>query len=208
MAKKLRRNFILSTMAAIALLIICMIAIINVFNWTAFQSQTDGIMGELIKYYDSDLLTGSVMTMPVPEPQGGSGTMEDPGSGTSDGGISEGESEGDVNVEGGFDINGRHESIFSFLLPDINMYDVMGAIFFTVTISPEGQVISTDVSRVANPTGKQAGNMAITLYREKNHKGWLDQCRYMTTEDVQGNTVYIFLHCDRDLANQNRIMII
>ena len=225
---------VLSTMGVALILLIFMVVIVNVFESVTLNLEADAMLGQIVYYYVPDTSSVTDQTeetenisaniSPVQSAGDSTGNSsassggEFPGTpaGQPDGG-SNGDSgdnppelfyqspEDSVNSQNGFDINGVNEAPFSFLLPDIKPTDVMGAIFFAVTIDPDGHVIDTNVSRTME-SASYASNMAISLYREKKKSGWLEKCKYTVVNDENGNSIYVFVHRDRGVENRKRVL--
>jgi len=189
-------------MIVVMIVIIVLFCIINIFNRITLNLQAEALLDEVIDYYIRDPVNESEQVL--------SSDADEPDEADGDSSGSMGEIMNDlpsikVNQEYGFDINGKNDHIFSFLFPDIKIMDVIGAMFFTATLSPDGNVVDVDVSRTQETPG-YASNMAIVLFREHKTNGWLEKCRYRRVEDEEGNLIYVFLHQDRDLENWYRVL--
>ncbi|MBQ9030409.1 MAG: HAMP domain-containing histidine kinase [Parasporobacterium sp.] len=204
MIRSLRRKLILYMMIVVAILLICLMAIINIINYSSFEAQTDAILEALAANHVWAAETEESQEDTETSRIAGQGDQEEPE------GDSSGESEGDFSdsqSNEGFDINGGHRSIFSFMIPDVSTYDLQDAAYYYVVIDPQGRVSEADVSRVFDPTAEVASNMALAMFRDGKRTGWIESSKYLRISD-QNDTVYLFLHRDRDLKNQQRVMIV
>lgn len=211
MIKALRKKMIFSTMIVVMIVVFILLCIVNVFNLITLNLQANALLDEVIAYYIQTPSEPSSSDSAEQITEAESTEEADPVTGT------DGDSSGSleelrddlpeitVNKEYGFDITGKNAHIFSFLYPDIKLEDVLGAMFFTVTLSPAGEVIDVDVNRTQEEPG-YASNMAIALSREYEKEGWMEKCKYRVVEDQDGNEIYVFLHRDRDLENWYRVL--
>ena len=199
----LRRKLIFSTMLVIFLLLFCTSALINIFSSLRMNLEADVLLDRIAynymmeRYPEDGEIYGALLDQEVALEQAGDS------SGDSAGGPEEFDVDA-LNQRIGFDIKGRHQNIFSFLLPDIKPEDVAGAMYYTVTLDPAGNVLEADVTRTMD-SENYAGNMAITLFRENKRTGWLEKCKYLAVEDPNGNRVYFFMHRDRAVEDRHRV---
>ena len=215
-------------MIVVVILIVVLLCLINIFNRIRLDMEADGLLDEVITYFILDTTddstdrliadenasqeAGNDQSAVEAEIAGAEQTNAESSPG--DAGESSGSMEDvigqlpevKVNEKLGFDIKGRNDRVFSFLYPDIKQLDVLGAMFFTVTVGPEGQVLDVDVSRTGE-TDYYAANMAISLFNEHKKTGWLEKCKYRAVENEDGSTTYVFLHRDRDEENWYRVLV-
>ena len=190
-------------MAVVLVLLLFMVLIINLFHFLSMDMKADALLDNIISYYgigEDDTITSKDPDSEIQETDSGESMGDSEG-------ILAADQEEAIDDTYGFDINGNHSDLFSFLFPDIKQVDVLDAMFFTVSINPQGQVTEVDVSRIME-TASYASNMALSLYQEGKKTGWLEKCRYMTAEDQSGNVTYVFLHRDRDYANRMRVLVV
>lgn len=75
--------------------------------------------------------------------------------------------------------------------------------YFTVTLSSDGTVVSTDTESIAAISDDDAGSYAAVLFQKGKTEGYLDCYKYRavscTGADGSQTTLYIFLDCEREL---------
>lgn len=71
--------------------------------------------------------------------------------------------------------------------------------YFTVVINAENAVISVDTGRIAAVSAEMAESYAAALYEKGKTSGFQGPYKYQAA-DFQGNTMYIFLDCGRELS--------
>lgn len=72
--------------------------------------------------------------------------------------------------------------------------------YFTVCFDSTGNVTRVDTVKISSVDENQAQKIAVFLYEKGKTSGFFDEFRYKTI-DVNGNTMYIFLNCEREFAS-------
>ena len=231
MIKLLKRKFILTAMIAVAIVLIGVFSALNIINHTSLNAQSEKLLYELARLYNLN-----PVTYDESEEAGTSNeTMEDGDSpqesntdsaeaagepdGESEGGESNGESDGGSsdNSDGDspqsesgrrFEVPQEEVPVLAFMVPEINDNTVLSAVYFTVSIDENEEVVHTDISKISGITEEEANNMALEEYKADRAYGWKGNYRYLTSEDSRGNYVYIFLDRAIDLNNQARVLML
>lgn len=230
MIKLLKKKFIFTAMIAVAIVLVGVFGALNIVNHTSLNAQSEKLLYELARLYDLNPVTyeGSSETAvaDTAEPQE-TGSQENAAENTDGADESNGESEGDSKgeSEGGsaddsdgdspqsgsarrFEVPQEDVPILAFMVPEVNDNTVLGAVYFTVSIDENENVVHTDISKISGITEEQANKMALEEYKADKAYGWKGNYRYLTSEDSRGNYVYIFLDRTIDLNNQARVLML
>lgn len=73
--------------------------------------------------------------------------------------------------------------------------------YFTVEITPEGNVYKIDTGKIAAISTETAKEYALELYNQNKTEGRRDCYIYRANSSQNGNTMYIFLNVENDLKN-------
>lgn len=73
--------------------------------------------------------------------------------------------------------------------------------YFTVEITPEGNVYRIDTGKIAAISTETAKEYALELYNQNKTEGRRDCYIYRANSSSNGNTMYIFLNVENDLKN-------
>lgn len=73
--------------------------------------------------------------------------------------------------------------------------------YFTVEITPEGNVYRIDTGKIAAISTETAKEYALELYNQNKTEGRRDCYIYRANSSQNGNTMYIFLNVENDLKN-------
>lgn len=73
--------------------------------------------------------------------------------------------------------------------------------YFTVEITPEGNVYRVDTGKIAAISTETAKEYALELYNQNKTEGRRDCYIYRANSSQNGNTMYIFLNVENDLKN-------
>ncbi len=73
--------------------------------------------------------------------------------------------------------------------------------YFTVEITPEGNVYRIDTGKIAAISTETAKEYALELYNQNKTEGRRDCYIYRANSSPNGNTMYIFLNVENDLKN-------
>ncbi len=79
--------------------------------------------------------------------------------------------------------------------------------YFSVTLSQDGAYISSNLDNIASVTEEDAISYATTLYTKGSTDGMYEDFAYRRT-NVDGNIMYIFLDCKRDLSSFRSFLLI
>lgn len=79
--------------------------------------------------------------------------------------------------------------------------------YFSVTLSQDGAYISSNLDNIASVTEEDAISYATTLYSKGSTDGMYEDFAYRSTT-VDGNIMYIFLDCKRDLSSFRSFLLI
>ena len=71
--------------------------------------------------------------------------------------------------------------------------------FFSVTMDDSGNIIKTDIDKIAAVDDEKAGEYALAIYDNGNECGFCDNYRYIKGTSSDGNGLYIFLDCTKSL---------
>lgn len=74
--------------------------------------------------------------------------------------------------------------------------------YFTVTVDLDGSVLLVDTGQIAAVSAETAEKYAVELYEKGKTSGWKGHYKYCAIsyqENNQGNVMYIFLDCGREL---------
>lgn len=189
---------IITTMVLVFLLLLCTAVLINVFSFITLNLEADALLEQIAVNY----------VLPDIEAENQSSEGQEINSETDlpdSSGVAGGEADTTIKYREGFDIYGRHKSLFSFLLPDIKQVDVMGAMYFTVTLDLSGHVVDMDVDRTREDE-RYVSDLTVSLFEENLRSGWRDRCKFLAVEDGDGHIIYIFLHRDRDVEDRWRVL--
>lgn len=71
--------------------------------------------------------------------------------------------------------------------------------FFSVTMDASGNIIKTDIDKIAAVDDEKAGEYALAIYDNGSECGFCDNYRYIKGTSSDGNGLYIFLDCTKSL---------
>ena len=172
MLKKLRVKFIAVTLSVTALVLLTIIGFINIHNY-------------------NDIVANADLTLHMLQSNGGRFPTRQP----QDKQPSEGETKPP-----------EAESEMS-MKPDICQDDLrrmspeapFETRFFSVTMDDSGNIIKTDIDKIAAVDDEKAGEYALAIYDNGNECGFCDNYRYIKGTSSDGNGLYIFLDCTKSL---------
>ena len=172
MLKKLRVKFIAVTLSVTALVLLTIIGFINIHNY-------------------NDIVANADLTLHMLQSNGGRFPTRQP----QDKQPSEGETKPP-----------EAESEMS-MKPDICQDDLrrmspeapFETRFFSVTMDDYGNIIKTDIDKIAAVDDEKAGEYALAIYDNGNECGFCDNYRYIKGTSSDGNGLYIFLDCTKSL---------
>lgn len=79
--------------------------------------------------------------------------------------------------------------------------------FFTVTLSADGSVSTTDTGKIAAISSAEAQQYAVSLYEKGKTKGFVDCYRYQSVGTDDGGVMYVFVNCERELNTFRTFLI-
>lgn len=172
MLKKLRVKFIAVTLSVTALVLLTIIGFINIHNY-------------------NDIIANADLTLRMLQSNGGRFPTRQP----QDKQPPEGETKPPET-----------ESEMS-MKPDIWQDDLrrmspeapFETRFFSVTMDDSGNIIKTDIDKIAAVDDEKAGEYALAIYDNGNECGFCDNYRYIKGTSSDGNGLYIFLDCTKSL---------
>lgn len=191
MIKRLRKKFIVVTMCSVLAVLFLIVAVINIINYVNIVEDVDSVVAIL-------------------EKGGGSFATDDFGGGFN------GEIGGNPNEEMDGDIIGgvieEDNGANNGVLPPPNnkndfQHDHMSpetpfeTRFFTVIMDSSGSVKTVNTNSIAAINQQQATEYASSLYNDGKTKGFYDNYRYSVISTVDGDIMYIFVDCNKELSN-------
>lgn len=176
MIARLRRRFILIAMGSVILVLVVLVGIINVANFTKMDQSSTEIL---------QLLSANNGGFPETEkPAGGqtgnSGTHPAPG-------VSE--------TGSSFTAGGGSGPVGPRSLSPETPYETR---YFSVALSESGTLLSVNTGKIAAVSTDEAVSMAQDLSARDKTSGYLGNYKYLATATAQGR-LYVFLDCTRDL---------
>lgn len=80
--------------------------------------------------------------------------------------------------------------------------------YFKVTVDEDGEVVSSDLDRIAAVDEDTAAEYAESLEGKKeNASGFTGVYRYLVTENDDGSTTYIFLDCRKEILSFRNVLL-
>ena len=217
MIKTLKRKFILTAMIAIGILLIAMVVAQNIFNFLSMNAHTSQILKELEQSYrmnpvrNEEQYPDLVSEAEDPRTMAENGESLPGDSAGESSGDSAGESAGEEALPDQPDSQEDQELPpvhFGFFLPQLNQNDLMRAAYFTVSLEPDGCVLSADISHIAEVTEEEAVETAGTFFSQHRTDGWYKTCKFSSFQDESDRTVYIFLYRQPEIQNFWRELMI
>jgi len=174
MFNKLRRKFILITMLSVILVLAIIVSGINILSYRSTVTNADGILNLLA---DND---GAFPEMKFPDSVNT-------------------ESDSDEQHSAPPDIQSDTDNPFmkhsDFMDSPELQYETR---YFSVVLSTDGSIISTDTGRIAAVDSTKARELAREVYDSGKEKGFVGDYRFIVTDDDSGIRI-IFYDCGRSL---------
>ena len=172
MLKKLRVKFIAVTLSVTALVLLTIIGFINIHNYNDIVANADLTL---------HMLQSNGGRFPTRQPQ----DKQPP-----EGETKPPEAESEMSMK-----------------PDICQDDLrrmspeapFETRFFFVTMDDSGNIIKTDIDKIAAVDDEKAGEYALAIYDNGNECEFCDNYRYIKGTSSDGNGLYIFLDCTKSL---------
>jgi len=79
--------------------------------------------------------------------------------------------------------------------------------YFTVTLDSQNNQVAVDTDRIAAVDESKALEYAQKLAAKSKNKGFVDGYRYVSKQLADGNTMYIFIDCGRELDTVNQFLL-
>lgn len=182
MIQKLQRKFVAIAISSVAAVLLVLMATINLMNYYTIEKSSNATMQIL---YDND---GSFPERNI-----------DQGLGTGSG--KDTLSSSRPAPPSGNDFQARADFRSEAERPFNTRY-------FTVTMDAKGEVINTDVSKIAAISTSEAESYGKDLYEKGKEKGYVDDYKYSAKTLASGNTVYIFLDCTSSRSSFRHFLFI
>lgn len=173
MLKKLRFKFIAVTLSVTALVLLTIIGFINIHNYNDIVANADLTL---------HMLQNNDGRFPIRQPQ----EMKSPKSETKP-------PETDTEMSMKPDIDRNDD--FQHMSPEAPFETR----FFSVTMDSSGNVIKTDIDKIAAVDDEKAREYALEIYNNERESGFCDNYRYIKGLSSDGNGLYIFLDCTKSL---------
>ena len=206
MVRRLRRRFVATSMSALLIIVLLMVAVINLVSFAQIRQSAERSL---------DLLADNSGTFPDNSSPRQNNDSSDPAasdneqtdSASSDAG-SDRDTPGDASDGQG---PSRKNEPRSFPDNDINENSRLEAPYetryFSVTLDAAGNVLSTDTSHIAAITEDVAQEYALTVYYNGKSGGYATSYRYRVVSEEDGNLLVIFVDCSTSMAEAQQLMI-
>lgn len=178
MIGKLRKKFILVSMASVFVVLLAIMAVINLMNFHNVTVRADQIL-ELLAENGGSFprhFSGEAEETVLPEKDAEDQEMRQKG--------------GRMPEDGG-----------EVPLSPETPYETR---FFSVVLDTEGNVLSVDTSHIAALTDEEAQTCGQQVFQSGSEKGYLGDYRYLVSEGV--DTTVIFADCGRDLGTSRAFL--
>ncbi|MCR5489223.1 MAG: HAMP domain-containing histidine kinase [Saccharofermentans sp.] len=191
MIKKLRRKFILVSMLSVTVVLVLLIGIINFMSYRTVVRNADGIL---------TMLTDG----------GGRFRENNP---------TQRNTPGETNPDGTKTSRrrpaGRREDVFIRMVRFLNGEETeespevrYESRFFSVIISPNGDIRSTRTDRISAIDSDTAAEMGVSINKSGRERGFVDDYRFRKSVTSDGSVLVIFYDCGRSLDNMRSFLMI
>ena len=204
MVKTLRRKFIAITMISVTAVFLIIMGIINLVNYSNVYSNANEKMDILASNNGEFPKLDQGSNMP------GTNEINTPENTTNVSGEKQNiQMEQMPNYQSGFMGQKRDKkgAFYNFSNNAINEETPFETRYFNVTLSDSGDYISSNLLNVAAISKDSAISYAKELYDKGSVKGIYDDYMYRQI-DVDGNKMYVFLDCKRDISSFRTFLII
>ncbi len=192
MVKKLRRKFVLTAMLSLLVIIICIIGVINVYNYVQIQMGADEIL-TILSENDGFFPDPVFMGMLKEEQEKKQNNSQKKNSENTDGGPPP-LPEGDMFFGNKTNYNRQME------MPYQSRY-------FWVRLSENGSVKEINTGHIAAVSSSDAKDVATAIYESGKTRGYYDNhYRYLVKQNDSGEYLIMFVDCSRDFYNANRLL--
>ena len=172
MLKKLRVKFIAVTLSVTALVLLTIIGFINIHNYNDIVANADLTL---------HMLQSNGGRFPTRQPQ----DKQPP-----EGETKPPEAESEMSMK---------PDIWQDDLRRMSPEAPFETRFFSVIVDDSGNIIKTDIDKIAAVDNEKAGEYALAIYDNGNECGFCDNYRYIKGTSSDGNGLYIFLDCTKSL---------
>ena len=193
MVKKLRRKFVLTAMLSLLVIIICIIGVINVYNYVQIQMGADEILTILSE--NDGFFPDPVFMGMIKEEQNKT--------------LNNQKNENDDKSEDGPPPFPEGE----MFLGDKTNYNRQMEMpyqsrYFWVRLSEDGSVKEINTGHIAAISSSDAKSVATDIYESGRAQGYYDNhYRYLVKQNDNGEYLVMFVDCSRDFYNANRLLI-
>ncbi len=193
MVKKLRRKFVLTAMLSLLVIIICIIGVINVYNYVQIQMGADEILTILSE--NDGFFPDPVFMGMIKEEQNKT--------------LNNQKNENDDKSEDGPPPFPEGETFWG----DKTNYNRQMEMpyqsrYFWVRLSEDGSVKEINTGHIAAISSSDAKSVATDIYESGIVQGYYDNhYRYLVKQNDNGEYLVMFVDCSRDFYNANRLLI-
>ncbi len=193
MVKKLRRKFVLTAMLSLLVIIICIIGVINVYNYVQIQMGADEILTILSE--NDGFFPDPVFRGMIKEEQNKT--------------LNNQKNENDDKSEDGPPPFPEGEMFWG----DKTNYNRQMEMpyqsrYFWVRLSEDGSVKEINTGHIAAVSSSDAKSVATDIYESGRVQGYYDNhYRYLVKQNDNGEYLVMFVDCSRDFYNANRLLI-
>ncbi|MBE5844339.1 MAG: HAMP domain-containing histidine kinase [Butyrivibrio sp.] len=193
MVKKLRRKFVLTAMLSLLVIIICIIGVINVYNYVQIQMGADEILTILSE--NDGFFPDPVFMGMIKEEQNKT--------------LNNQKNENDDKSEDGPPPFPEGEMFWG----DKTNYNRQMEMpyqsrYFWVRLSEDGSVKEINTGHIAAISSSDAKSVATDIYESGIVQGYYDNhYRYLVKQNDNGEYLVMFVDCSRDFYNANRLLI-
>ena len=178
MIKTLKRKFIVAAMIAVTVLLVALLGAVNVVNAWSTSRETDRLLEDLVQM-ENDA---------PPEFPDGEGPAFPEGEGP---GFPEGEAPPE-KPDGDSPFQRDEGRPGGFMTDPLTENDRLSAVYFVVRIR-DGAITETDVSRISEVSEEEAAAYGLAALDGDSREGRIDSYRYASAQNMEGETVYVFL---------------
>ena len=183
MIHKLKRKFILLATAAMLALMTVLLLAMNLINFTAVKNEADSVLS-VLSHPDLPFRNQDPTAEAVPEGHAGSAPDK----------AAEGEP-----------MPKPEKEMKDFLPPGMSPEVPYESRYFTVRLSPEGEILKTDVDRIVSVDSAEAEKYVNAARESRADHGFVGNFRFAKFADGQGTRI-VFLDCGRRLDAFTRFM--
>ena len=194
MVKKLRRKFVLTAMLSLLVIIICIIGVINVYNYVQIQMSADEILTILAEndgFFPDPVIMGLI--------------KEEQDKKQSDKDVEKGAAKNDDGPpplpDGDAFFGDKTNYNRQMEMPYQSRY-------FWVRLSKDGAVKEINTGHIAAVSSSDAKNDATDIFESGKTSGYYDHhYRYLVKQNESGEYLIMFVDCSRDFYNANRLLL-